>query len=69
MSYDLRDVTDGTSNTIAFGEWCSNDYSMSGRRKGVGVENVPDSSPSALVGRRPAEPGGGLAGLQNCTTA
>jgi prepilin-type N-terminal cleavage/methylation domain-containing protein/prepilin-type processing-associated H-X9-DG protein len=70
MSYDIRDVTDGTSNTIAFGEWCSNDYSnITIRRKGVGVEFVPDSSPTALVDDARLNQAAVLVGLQNCATA
>jgi prepilin-type processing-associated H-X9-DG protein len=69
-SYDLRDVTDGTSNTFAFGEWCSQDYSViNQKRKGVGVENVPDSTPSALVDDARLNQAAVLAGLVNCATA
>jgi prepilin-type N-terminal cleavage/methylation domain-containing protein/prepilin-type processing-associated H-X9-DG protein len=70
MSYDIRDVADGTSNTIAFGEWCSQDYSMiSMKRKGVGVEYVPNTSPSALVDDARLNQAAVLAGLQNCVAA
>jgi len=70
LSYDIRDITDGTSNTIAFGEWCSNDYSMIAiKRKGVGVDMVPNSNPSALVDDARVNQAAVLAGLQNCVTA
>ncbi len=70
ISYGIRDITDGTSNTIAFGEWCSNDYSMIAiKRKGVGVDMVPDSSPSALVDDARQNQAAVLAGLQNCAVA
>ncbi len=70
LSYDIRDVIDGTSNTIAFGEWCSNDYSMiAAKRKGVGIDSVPDSTPSALVDDARLNAAAVMAGLQNCATA
>ena len=70
MSYDIRNVTDGTSNTIAFGEWCSNDYSMIQTKcKGVGVDMVTNSSPSALVDDARLNQAAVLAGLQNCVVA
>jgi prepilin-type N-terminal cleavage/methylation domain-containing protein/prepilin-type processing-associated H-X9-DG protein len=69
-SYDIRDITDGTSNTIAFGEWCSNDYSMINiKRKGVGIDSVPDASPTALVDDARVNQAAVLAGLQNCAAA
>ena len=62
-----RRVPDGTSNTIAFSEWCSNDYSMiQTKRKGVRVDTVTNSSPSALVFDAWFAV---LAGLQNCVVA
>jgi prepilin-type processing-associated H-X9-DG protein len=70
MSYDISSVTDGTSNTFAFGEWCSNDYSMiSFKRKGVGVDNVPNSNPSCRVDDARLNQAAVIAGLQNCATA
>ncbi len=70
LSYDLRDVTDGTSNTIAFGEWIGSDQSVaSGRKPGYGINGVSDSSPSARMDDARLNPTAVLMALQNCSLA
>ena len=70
MSYDLRDVTDGTSQTIAFGEWLSNNYSSTPTKQpGTGVKGVSDSSPSSLMDDARLNPTAILQGLGNCQAA
>ena len=70
LSYDLRDCTDGTSNTIAFGEWISSDQSTATvRKRGYGIENVADSSPSSRMMDARLNPTAILQALQNCSTA
>ena len=70
VSYDLRDCTDGTSNTIAFGEWISSDQSTATVRKpGYGIENVADASPTARLMDARTNPTSVLQGLQNCAAA
>ena len=70
LSYDFRDVIDGTSQTIAFGEWAANDYNPSPpRRPGVGITSVKDTDPSSLMNNAQANPMIILQALQNCQTA
>ena len=70
LSYDLRDVTDGTSQTIAFGEWCSSDYNPNPtKHKGVGIIGVPDVSPSALMDDARLNPSAIIQGLNACAAA
>ncbi len=70
LSYDFRDVVDGTSQTIAFGEWIASDQSNpTARRPGYGVNNVSDTSPSVRVDDIRTIPTQALQALQNCATA
>jgi len=63
-------VTDGTSQTIAFGEWISSDQSAATARKpGYGINNVPDSSPTARMDDARMNPTAVLQALGNCATA
>jgi len=69
-SYDLRDVTDGTSQTIAFGEWCSQNYAstVTSRAPGIGVAKVGDPG-AARQDAAQANAPGIIAGLQACVAA
>jgi len=70
LSYDFRDIVDGTSQTIAFGEWISSDQSNpGGRRQGYGINNVPDSSPTSRLDDVRSNPTAVLQAIQNCATS
>ena len=70
LSYDFRDIIDGTSQTIAFGEWIASDLSTpTTRRVSYGVNNVGDSSPTARLDAAQLNPTAILQAIQNCSTA
>ena len=71
LSYDLRDVTDGTSQTIAFGEWIASVQqtgSPAARRRDYGIEQISDTSPSVRMDDIRVNPALVLQAFQNCTT-
>ncbi len=52
LSYDFRDVTDGTSQTIAFGEWIAR-QSYAPRRGGPGTASTTSPTPARRPGWTP----------------
>ncbi|MBX6314615.1 MAG: DUF1559 domain-containing protein [Isosphaeraceae bacterium] len=68
QAYSLRDVTDGTSNTIAFSESVIGAAVQRPRQKNIGLINVSVPATAMLYDVQ-ANPAGALAGLRACDAA
>jgi prepilin-type N-terminal cleavage/methylation domain-containing protein/prepilin-type processing-associated H-X9-DG protein len=72
-SVTLAAISDGTSNTIAFGEGLVGDYSKNDNYRGNGMSGVPDPTggivPGTIAGNNAeSDPKNVLAALQACNT-
>jgi prepilin-type N-terminal cleavage/methylation domain-containing protein/prepilin-type processing-associated H-X9-DG protein len=65
-SVKIAAVTDGTSNTIAFGEALVGDFGKLNNYRGNGMTGVTPRLPSLRQFNALADPQGVIAGLQNC---
>jgi prepilin-type N-terminal cleavage/methylation domain-containing protein/prepilin-type processing-associated H-X9-DG protein len=73
QSVNLSAVTDGTSNTIAFGEGLVGDYSKNSNFRGNGMSGAPDPTNGIVTATMPGNnaetnPAAILQALQSCNT-
>jgi prepilin-type N-terminal cleavage/methylation domain-containing protein/prepilin-type processing-associated H-X9-DG protein len=69
LVYGVRDVTDGTTNTIAFGECLVGNQTLAVGQKRIGMTSVTAISATNLVQDASSNPGGTLATIAACDKA